>query len=140
MKKELIFAAIMIASLGQMSFAQIFTGVPKLYTAKEKERFEMNYVVALESNNKGLVESALAVATLIKINMPEEEFPLLRAKIMELANSEIPSIHYKASLAKAAYENPNAYQQEAQLTYDDPNEFFSALDATPNQTSLISHK
>ncbi len=74
---------------------------------------------------------------MIKLDLPADELPMLRAKIEDLATSSMsPAIRYKACLARAVFADPAKFKQEGARQYNDSDEFFSALDGKLNQTFL----
>ena len=98
----MILAAMMLFAATNLSYAQLFFPVLGKYTPAEKERIDKLIAISLNSWNRGVVESALAIATMIKVDLPTDEFPMIRAKIENLANSStVPAIRYKACIAKA---------------------------------------
>ena len=112
-KKQIILTAIMMFAVTNLSHAQLFFPALEKYSAAEKERLDRNYAASLMSANKGVVESALAIITMIKLDMPNEELPILRAKIENLATfSMVPAIRYKACLARAVFDNPAKFKQK----------------------------
>jgi hypothetical protein len=138
-KKQMILAAMMLFAATNLSYAQFFFPVLGKYTPAEKERMDKLFAISLNSGNRGVVESALAIATMIKMDLPTDELPMIRAKIENLSNSSrVPAIRYKACFAKAVFANPAKFKQEVVRQYNDSDEFFSAMDGTFNQTMLSS--
>jgi hypothetical protein len=138
-KKQLILAASMLFAATSLSYSQSF--FPKLgkLTQAQKDRIEKVYAASLESGNRGVVESVLAVATMIKLDMPAEDMPILKEKITHLADySKTPSIRYKASLALAVFENPEKYKMDNVRQIEYSAQIFSALDGTLEQPALSS--
>jgi hypothetical protein len=90
--------------------------------------------------NNGIVESALAVVTMIKLDLPADEFPMIRDEIDYLAaHSTTPMIRYRACLAEAVFDNPAMFKEAAARQYSDPEELFSAL-ADRKTKPLLSSK
>ena len=136
-KKQMLLAATMLFAATNLSLAQFFFPALGKCSAAEKERIDKNYAASLASTNRGIVESALAVVTMIKLDLPTDELSMVRAKIEDLAaSSMIPAIRYKACLARIVFAEPAKFKQEGARQYNDSDEFFSALDGKLNQTFL----
>ncbi|MGA3288187.1 MAG: hypothetical protein ABSD46_12255 [Bacteroidota bacterium] len=139
-KKQMVLAALMIGAITNLSQAQTFYPVLKNSSAAEKERLDKNYALSLNSPNNGTVESALAVVTMIKLDLPADEFPMIRDKIDYLAaHSTTPMIRYRACLAGAVFAHPAMFTEEAAHQYSDSEAFFSAL-ADRKTKPLLSSK
>ncbi|MCX6120734.1 MAG: hypothetical protein NTX44_03860 [Ignavibacteriales bacterium] len=136
-KKQIILAAMMLVAATNFSFTQSFFPTLGKLSPVQIERIDKNYAAALASGNNGIVESALAIITMIKLDQPAIELPLLRTKIEYLASySRTPSIRYKACLANGVLADPAMFKQVSARQYNDPDEFFSAIDGKSDQTSL----
>jgi hypothetical protein len=136
-KKQMILAATMLFAATNFSQAQFFFPALGKLSPAEKELIDKNYTASLSFKNRDLVESALAIVTMIKLDLPADEFPLLMKKIEKLATSSpTPAIRYKASLASAVFDNPAMFKQTTVRQYSDSDEFFAAIDGKLNQTSL----
>jgi hypothetical protein len=139
-KKQTILAVLMIFALTNLSQAQTFFPVLKKYSAADKERIDQNYVISLNSNNHSIVESALAVVTMLKLDLPADEFPMVSDRIEYLAShGDTPMIRYRASLACAVFANPDLFKEQAALQYNDTNTLFSAL-ADGSDKPILSSK
>lgn len=139
-KKHMVLAALMIFAITSLSQAQTFYPVLKNFSAADKERLDKVYAVSLSSNQNGLVGSALAVVTMMKLDIPADEFPMIRDRIEYLAaHSSKPMIRYRACLAEAVFANPAMFKEVAAHQYSDTDEFFSAL-ADNKAKPLLSSK
>jgi len=138
-KKQMVLAAMMIFAIANLSEAQTFYPALKKYSTADKERLEKTYAVALSSGHKGFIEAALAIVTMIKLDLPADEFPMIRKEIDYLAaHSTTPMIRYRACLAGAVFDNPAMFIVEAAYHYSDADAFFSALDNRTTNTLLSS--
>ena len=138
-KKQLVLAAIMMVVLAGFSQAQTFYPVLQKYTAVDKERVDKSLAYSLTFTNTGLVESALAVVTMMKLDLPADEFPKIKDEIEDLTtDGTTPVIRYKAYLAEAVFTNPSMFKEETMRQYSDPDEFFSALAVRMTKTLLSS--
>jgi hypothetical protein len=138
-KKQMVLAALMITAITNLSQAQTFYPVLKKFSTAEKERMDRSYAVSLNFTYNGLIESALAVVTMIKLDLPEDEFPMIKGAIDDLAvHGTTPVIRSKAFLAKAVFANPAIFKEEAARQYSDPNTFFCALADRMTKTLLSS--
>jgi hypothetical protein len=136
-KKLITLTAMMMFATAGLSYSQSFSPALEKMSRIQLESMEKNYVADLSSDNKGLVESTLAIVTMVKLGMPENEFNLIRAKIEELKSlSATPSIRYMAFLAGAVFSDPAKFKQLVGLNHVDTNKFFSAINTGSGQTIL----
>ena len=127
-KKQMVLAALMIGAITTLSQAQTFFPVLKNFSAADKERIDKNYAVAMSMDNDGINESALAVVAMVKLDLPADEFSMIKGEIDRLVtNGATPMIRYRAYLVKAVFANPAMFKEEAARQYSDRDEFFSAL-------------
>ena len=89
---------------------------------------EKKYAACLNSENDGVVESALAHMAIFKLMYPIKEFRTLQRAI-ETAAHQHPSleIRAKAKLVMALYETPEIFVSEARTDYASPTELFETL-------------
>jgi hypothetical protein len=126
--KRMILAALTVCTITAFSQAQSFYPVLKTSSDEYKERLDKCYAISLSFDNNGLVESALAIVTMMKLDVPAEEFSRIKDEIDDLAvNGPTPVIRFKAYLADAVFANPAMFREEAARRYDDPDALFSAL-------------
>jgi hypothetical protein len=136
-KKQMVLAALMVAVITNLSQAQTFYPVLQNFSAAEKERMDKSYAISLNFTYNGIVESALAVVTMVKLDVPADEFPMIKDKIDDLTvNGATPVIRYKAYLAKAVFANPAMFKEEAAHQYSNPDAFFSAMAERMTKTLL----
>ncbi len=127
-KKQMVLVALMLGAITNLSQAQTFFPVLKNFSAADKERVDKGYAISLSMKNKGLNESALAVVTMVKLDLPADEFSRIKDEIDRLVTEgTTPVIRYKAYLAEAVFANPAMFKEEASRQYDDRDAFFSAL-------------
>ena len=138
-KKQMVLAALMIGAISTFSQAQTFYPADQKFTPAQKERVDKNYAYTLSFTNDGLIESALAVVTMVKLDLPADEFSEIKDKIDRLATKgETPVIRYKAYLAEAVFTNPAMFKEEAERQYSDSDAFFTALAGRMTKTLLSS--
>jgi hypothetical protein len=138
-KKQIILASLILFAGTDLSQAQTFFPVLKKYSVLDKERIDRNFAVSLHSSNNGLVESALSVVTMIKLDLPADEFPMIRDQIDYLAaHGETPMVRYRACLAGAVFANPAMFQEQAAMQYSDAEAMFSALAYGTDKPTLSS--
>jgi hypothetical protein len=136
-KKQVMLAVLMVCAAITLTQAQLFYPVLKNISTDEKERLEKSYATSLSFSNAGTVESALAIVTMIKLDLPVEEFSIMRDEVRRLAvNGATPVIRYKAYLAEAVFANPAMFKEEAARRYSEPDELFSALAQRITKTLL----
>jgi hypothetical protein len=133
--KQIVIAAMLILTTLSFSHAQTKHSAHKQFTDAEMAQIDMRYARALSHSNDGVVESALAAVTLLKLDLPENEFPMSLKQVSYLStHSDTPKIRYRASLAEAVFWAPEKYKLTAPRLHHDADEFFSALeDATTTQ-------
>lgn len=86
------------------------------------------YVESLRCENEGVVRSALAHATWMKLMAPEKAFPALHAEISSLvASGRTPEIRYRASLASLVFERPALFEGEASKNFEDGDDMFASV-------------
>jgi hypothetical protein len=138
-KKQMILAAAMLIAATNISYAQFFFPSLANFSPVKKEFIDRNYTADLSSEYTGIVESALAVVTMVKLDLPADELPLLKAKIKDLVTSgATPVIRYKAYLAGTVFSNPTMFKRVSSRSYSTPDEFFNALAGTLSQTLFSS--
>jgi hypothetical protein len=135
--KQLAITAMMLFVATEASFAQSFYPKLKKYSSADKQRIEKIYASTLASDNKGVVESALTIAIKMKLDLPEDEFPMLSAKIERLMSlSTTPSIRYKAFIASAVFSHPDQFRNIIAQQYDNPADLFDVLAGESGQITL----
>jgi hypothetical protein len=137
--KQLILTAMMLVAATSVSLSQIFFPSLGKFSPKGKERLDKVYSIALSSENKNVVESALIIVTKMKLDLSQETFPLISKKIEDLKSSSAsPSIRYKAFLAGAIFHDSLTINQKRAFQSEDPDDFFTSLDGMLIKTSLSS--
>jgi hypothetical protein len=138
--RQLILAASLIFATAALSYAQTIQPVLKNCSAAEKVRYDRNYASALRNANNGVVESALAIVTMMKLDLPSDNFPKIMNEVRYLiTHGATPRIRYRACLAEEVFSNPAAFKVPATSTYHDYDAFFSALDESLSGPSLSSN-
>jgi len=98
-----------------------------------------NYSMALNSANDGLVESAIAHLTFIRIDLPQRDLKKIERTIGELAEKgRTPVIRYKAYLANLVFESPATFQKVVTTDATDSDLFFSFVGSEVQKT-LFGH-
>jgi hypothetical protein len=139
-KKQVILAAALIFAATNFSNAQFFYPVLAKFSPAKMEQIDKGYSITLESNHECIVEAALAIVTMTKLDLPSNEFPKIKAKVDELVTTgATPVIRYKAYLASAVFTNPLIFKQESTRNYNNRNELFGALAERLNYSLLSSN-
>jgi hypothetical protein len=87
-----------------------------------------NYRAALQSDNPGVVESAMYYTVLLRARHPREDCRcLLRALTRLTDQGATPAIRYKAALALHAFENPDLIPGDDNPAWQSIDEFFVLL-------------
>jgi hypothetical protein len=138
-KNQLVLAALMIGVMVTLTQAQMFYPVLQKFTHADKERIDKGYSFALASNHNGIIETSLAIVTMVKLDMPTSEFPKVKDEIDNLAiKGETPSIRYKAYLAGAVFANPAMFKEVTGHQYSNSDALFSAVADKMTKTLLSS--
>jgi hypothetical protein len=140
-KKQIVMAVLMIFAITDLSQAQTFFPRLKKYSAADKERLDKTFAACLNPDGRNcIIVSALAVVTMVKLDPPADEFPMIKDRINDLAaNGSTPMIRYRASLAAAVFADPAIFKEKAAHQYSDADAFFSAL-AEGTTEQLLSSK
>jgi hypothetical protein len=139
-KIQMVLAALMIFTIAGLSQAQTFYPELKKYSAADKEQLDKTYASILSSKYNGNVENALAVVVMMKLDLPADEFPMIKERIDYLAaNGATPVIRSKASLAGAVFARPTIFKEEAARHYDTTDAFFSAVAERADKASLSTN-
>ena len=138
-KKQMVLVALMIGALTTLSQAQTFFPVLKNFSDADKGRVDKSYAFALSSDNNGISESALAVAAMVKLDLPTENFSMIKKEVDRLVTKgETPVIRYKAYLVEAVFANPSMFKEEAARQYNDRDGLFGALAERMTKVLLTS--
>ncbi len=134
-----VLAALMIVAIAAALQAQTFYPRLKNFSAAKKERMDNVYAKCLSSENAGIVQDALAIVTMMKLDTPGDEYPKIKNQLDDLASSsDVPTVRYKAYLAGAVFANPSFFEEETRRLYNDPDSFFRALAERLIKTFLTS--
>lgn len=99
-----------------------------MYQKAKLGSVEKSYVAALQSENDGVVESALAHVTRMKLCLPARDFPALEAVIADLVKSgRTPAIRYRAYLAALVFDGPELFKEEQATEFRTPEELYAAI-------------
>jgi hypothetical protein len=109
------------------------------YTKDYIQNAITNYRAALNSANDGIVESAIANLSYIRIALPQLDLRKSHAAIANLTESgRTPVIRYKAYLAMLVFENPESYMSSLKTEFTESDKFFSSV-ASQVQKTFFGH-
>lgn len=112
-------------------------GTISSYTSLYLKQAARNYTVALKSWNAGVVESAIAHSTFLRVGAPQLDLGNIRSALEDLAVSgNTQAIRYKAYLATVVFENPTSFEPALKTTFADDNQFFKVVAAQVHKTLL----
>jgi len=143
----MIASGLLLASLsatGQNLKPEEKTDTPSYGTVYSYEpsylrRAEMNYAAALHSDCDGVVESAIAHTTMLRIVARWLDMSRVHSALVDLAdNGRTPVIRYKAFLATAVFDNPAKFENTLMVKYTDSDQFFNAVASQVHKT-LLGH-
>lgn len=100
------------------------------YKHMDFDKIERSYLKCLESDNEGVVESAIGMVTYIRVNFPNRKMAEIRAKLTELASSGLSyAVRGKAFIAAQVFADPTAYRKIVESIRGDDNWPFDDLAA-----------
>jgi len=119
-------AVLLLAVLFTASFVYSETPQKRFATMEQKvEAAKKNLMVALHSENKGLVEAAVRMIARIKLRIPSTDVTRLQAELDEISITHpSPAVRYKAYIASNICSDPEWYAQETRIVGADENQFF----------------
>lgn len=141
----IVAAGLLLASVsasGQPNQKAVLHGtgsyaVTPAYNEAYVQKAVKTYATLLNSDNDGVVASAIAHLALIKIDMPDVELDGVRAKIADLVESgRTPAIRYKAYLASIVFQTPEMFRGGSKVGSTVSDTFFREI-ASRAQTSLL---
>ncbi len=96
-----------------------------------------NYEAALNSSNDGVVESAIAHVTFMRIDLPKTDLKKIEATLTNLAEAgRTPVIRYKAYLASIVFESPSTFANALKTDAVESDQFFSVIASEVQRTLL----
>jgi hypothetical protein len=127
--KLMVLAALTIFAAANFLQAQTFYyPVLQKYSAAEKARLDKAYANALRNQNEGVVGTALAIATLLKMDLPADQFPKIESEVHYLTtHGATPMIRSRACLVEAVFYSPEMFKEVPVRQYSDPDAFFNAF-------------
>ncbi len=134
---RMLLAALLFCTTAAFTQAQSFYPSLKKASESDMERLDKAYAWTLTEENNGTTEMALAIVSMIKLDLPSGDFARIKSHIDDLTlGGATPVIRYKASLASAVFMDPEMFREESQRTYQDEDAFFSALAQRMTKTLL----
>ncbi len=113
-------------------FASIFS-----HTEAYVDNAAQNYTLLLSSSNDGVVESAIAHLTYLKMGSPERELSDAKKVIARLSETgRTPIIRYKARLSMMVFESPELFADGIYASSSEGNEFFLEIASRVQKTLL----
>ena len=115
---------IVLAALAMVAGSRANAGAPgpthySYFTAPNDQNMRnlalvlKGYTFALEANNDGVVQSALAQVAYLGVSLPGSRFDAIKKAVEELAVSgKTPIVRYKAYLASIALDSPVLFARE----------------------------
>jgi len=138
--KQMLLAGILMFAAATSAQAQTSVHTFKKFSPEERVRIDRNFGRALGMTNEGVVESALSLVTMMKLDLPGEEFPLIMKEVRQLAaTSKTPKLRYMACLAEAVFYHPERFKDAPVREYNDNDAFFTALDDSTDAQTSDSH-
>ncbi len=140
MKSYTIPIAILTLVLLSTSYGQKYFPEQTSYSATKIEVAAKHYFHSLDSENEGIIISALAQIGRMKLYFPEENFTELEKKIEDLSiNGPTTNIRYRAFLVSNLFHNPATFASIYDATFEDSDALFTALSDRLNTTLLGSN-
>jgi hypothetical protein len=108
------------------------------YQRADLGRIEKSFLFCLDCEVDGVVESAIAELTRLKLIKTTAESERIQEKMADLSMSgRSPSVRYKAYLASVVFDNPLLFAAESGLPFTTQNELFSAIANRLAQSVLV---
>ena len=108
------------------------------YSVEKVDKAAKNYLVTLDMENEGVVESGLAQVAALKLALPATAFTPLKDKVADLAASgRTPTIRYKAYVTLMVFDNPAMFNEECCSNYSDGDQLFVALSKRIQETLFV---
>ena len=109
------------------------------YEPSYLRRAALNYAVALQSDCDGVVESAIAHTTLLRMVAQQLDMGKIHSILVNLSEQgRTPAIRYKAYLATAVFDDPARFENTARRMYEDCDDFFAVVASQVHKT-LLGH-
>jgi len=130
------------SAMGQGTRQTVSYGAPhvattSVYSEAYVQKAVNTYTQLLSSGNDGIVMSAIAHLTCIRIDMPDLAMNEIEAKIADLAESgRTPVIRYKAYLASMVFQSPEMFRVGDRVDSIESDPFFRNI-AARAQTALL---
>jgi len=116
-------------------------GMMMSYNKPYLEKAAGSYQRCLKSRCDGVVESAIAYATYLRLVAPGLDLNAIQSELRDLAVSgTTPAIRYKAYLATVVFENPQSFENTQGAGDTEGNEFFIAISEKMRTTLLGYHE
>jgi hypothetical protein len=126
--KQMLFAAGLLAATlapGAQAQDSSYFGNVDCSKIQKVEKAKKNFLMALSSENDGLVEAALSQVAYLALKLPECRPEEIRAAVGSLSVvGRTPAIRYKAYLALLVFENPEMFSAQRGGLYASDTEFF----------------
>ncbi|MEE9167541.1 MAG: hypothetical protein V3U24_08820 [Candidatus Neomarinimicrobiota bacterium] len=92
------------------------------------DQIEEAYVISLNNENLGVIESALYCVVMLQSVAPERSFSRLNEAVTALSTAGTsPQIRYKASIAGLYLDNPELTEQLNKQSFHDEPDFWAML-------------
>lgn len=93
--------------------------------------------MTLGSDNDGVVESALALVTQMRIVLPQDDMREIELVVNQLAlKGNTPVIRYKSYLAVQVFASPDLFRQVARTDFPSGDDFFASIASRLQQSML----
>jgi len=142
MKTRLLqIAAIVMIAFSSFQYTAAQTQIKKFDTDEKKIAFaSKNLLMALKSDNSGVIEGAMRVTAQMKMQYPQANVTSLVKAIVSI-QEEHPSgtIRYKAYITRAICEIPDWYSTEPSITNADDKTFYRAASKRMQEQLLTSN-
>lgn len=132
----LVIAALLLMGL-QTADAQKYFSDYNSHSRTNLDRAVKYYLVSLESDNEGVIESGLAHLARMKMYFPERVFGRLEEKVTEIATAgPTPRVRYEAYLVSMLLRSPETFRAESRREYEGPEALFTAIAERMNSSIL----
>ncbi len=102
-------------------------------------RAAVNYAAALHSDCDGVVESAIAHSTFLRIFAQRLDLSQIHSELADLVDKgRTSAIRYRAYLATVVFDSPARFENTVKVKYPDGDQFFNVVASQVHKT-LLGH-
>jgi len=122
-----------------LALSSTLFAAPSETGTKKAEQSLKNFLVAMDCENTGVVESSILICLELKARYPQYDLKKVEDKLNSLAvDGETPLIKYRAQLASLFYSNYRLFSDMKFVDKSNPEKIFRAIIDRLENVSLAS--